>query len=123
MIVKLFALDGAIHIIENLTNVRIHDGYFIISEPREWYKETWGPNGHVKPINNIHPDFEWLPKGYAVRLIDANCGDSNVRMYASQWAYVCTDDGKTIEKVKCEYIQPDSNINVYGDPVLERFPS
>jgi len=142
MIIKLFGRDGAIHLIENVSNVKIHGGCYALSSPipisnqvvntsdaskpnfiASWLMEEWGPQGYIKPAFHEFPDAEWIPAGDRIKLIDyldtEPCGRANnwVRVFVTEHAYICTNEGKNIEKVSCKPSGISGSYNVHGTPI------
>lgn len=95
MIIKNYALGigGKLHITENVTEVVIHT--------TQYRGKSTGPgddsSGYNSPNTWIYQDD--VADEQHVAFIDFRKDGIRCRLYVTNFAYVCTDEGKTIEKV------------------------
>lgn len=93
MLIKVVAANGDIHIIENVQDVSVKAGmqdffpYKSLDE-LDYYQRMFFEHG----------DYEGQESKYSVREINY-AKDGPCRLYICNLAYICTDEGKTIEKV------------------------
>ena len=96
MLIKIIALSGDIHIISNVDDVSVLRG-----------DKSYSPNDPAPhPMKDFF--FDWLDtndpyepdhdKVYSVREIHFS-KDGPCRLFVARLAYICNDDGRTIEKV------------------------
>lgn len=106
MILKVFGTDNAIHLIENCEDVSVHMGSYSFN-PQMPLPIGWGPytDKDRQPCfpyiyhENLDPSRDQSPKDLLVKVIDYKKGGDWFRVIIDAFAYVCSDDGKTIEKV------------------------
>lgn len=95
MLIKIYAkheimecvppsFEEKLHILDNVTDVTVHKGNF------------------VQPFNPVdrHTENYGAHSGQLVRIIDYTKNGENRRALIKDFAYVCNDQGRTIEKVE-----------------------
>lgn len=97
MIIKLYTTPNNQSEIE----LRIYDNVSnVVVCPAERLEIT--PNfGEAEFFDHAHPFYSGsnCNSYYIVKPIKCHVGDEYKIIYVTNWAYICTDDGKTIEKV------------------------
>lgn len=101
MLIKNYTLGlaGEIHITENVTDVVVHTNQYLGKNSGPTPGDTAG--GPRVPNSWIYQDD--VKDDQPVRFIDYTKDGIRNRLYVTNFAYICSDDGKTIERVKVIY--------------------
>lgn len=101
MLIKLYTTSRKLHLIADVKNVISHLKMYNIKSPEDLRKKECVPT----PFLHAHflGDEELCfgkEHGSNMKFIDyTDSNDVNHRMTVDGYAYICTDDGKTLEKV------------------------
>lgn len=114
MIIKVYCSDNTCKILQNVEEVNIHLPRFSFSTTKncdELYSGSFGPitdyvlergSDSIHYYQNLDPSLGSVG-GVSCRIIDYRVKDRGwERLIVDCWAYVCNDDGKTVEKVDAQ---------------------
>lgn len=105
MLIKLYTCDfpGRIFIYDNVKDVIIHTNLYSGADA--------GPGASVVATCNPHDPTTWIEdgapiaqaatvEGYNFKYVDFTRDGVRCRLKVGNYAYLCNDEGKTIEKIK-----------------------
>lgn len=96
MIIKLYTRNDELIIIENITDVRISNKMQEYSPNKPTLIGPYKESFYDGSLNSTSDNETYAVR--EIRFVKDGVGNS---LYISNFAYVCNDDGKTIEKVSC----------------------
>lgn len=104
MIIKLYAPDEKLFIIENARGVVVHGGLFVFNSVDELSDLAFGPDPKTSLEIFYTIQEPQTSDGRYCKFIDYHNGEGvRKRILVEHLAFVCSDEGKTIEKVDAEY--------------------
>lgn len=99
MLIKLYCADSTLRIIENVKTPLVHLRKYSFSNLKELEAMDFGPEPYIIPAY-VYDLASVVEQPVNCRIIDyADADDVWHRLIVDCWAYICNDQGKTIEKV------------------------
>lgn len=110
MLIKIMTSRNSQRIIENVTNVEIHESQFAFVSDRELHDTISKGPGVIRATGMTPYDVQSFdepidgrlcggPDGVQMRFVDYEKDGQWNRLAVECFAYVCNDEGKTIAKV------------------------